>query len=152
MADYDPDNIFARILRGELPCHKVYEDSETLAFMDIMPRADGHALVIPKTPCVNTLDAPPAVLGATIETVRKIARAAMTAFAAEGIKIEQYNEASAGQVVFHLHFHVLPRWRGVELRPPGCMGDQAAIAAHAGKLGQALQADRDPITRPVSTE
>ena len=135
---YDPNNIFGKILRGELPAHKVYEDSDTLAFMDIMPRADGHTLVIPKAPAINVLDATPASLAASIATVRLIARAAMTAFRAEGIKVEQYNEAPAGQVVFHLHFHVLPRWAGVELRPPGIMGDKALLAEHAEKLKAAL--------------
>lgn len=136
---YDKDNVFAKILRGELPCYKVYEDTETLAFMDIMPRADGHALVIPKSPCRNTLDASPEQLAACMRTVQRVSRAAMTAFAADGIKIEQYNEAPAGQVVFHLHFHVLPRKAGVELRPPGKMADKAVLEAHAERLRKALQ-------------
>jgi histidine triad (HIT) family protein len=135
---YDTNNVFAKILRGELPCHKVYEDAETLAFMDIMPRADGHTLVIPKTPAVNTFDATPQSLAACMATVQKVAIAAMQAFGAEGIKLEQYNEAPAGQVVFHLHFHVLPRWSGVDLRPPGTMGDPAVLKAHAEKLRVAL--------------
>ena len=135
---YDESNVFAKILRGELPAHKVFEDQDTLAFMDIMPRADGHALVIPKVACVNALDAPPAQLAACMRTVQVVARAAMTAFKAEGIKVEQYNEAPAGQVVFHLHFHVLPRWSGVELRPPGKMADGEVLKRHAEQLKAAL--------------
>lgn len=135
---YDTNNIFARILRGELPAHKIYEDADTLAFMDIMPRADGHSLVIPKEACRNTLDASPAALAACIRTVQRVAHASMRALGAGGIKIEQYNESIAGQVVFHLHFHVLPCWPGVALRPPGKMGDPEAIKSHADKLRQAL--------------
>jgi histidine triad (HIT) family protein len=135
---YDNDNVFAKILRGELPCTRIYEDADTLAFMDIMPRADGHALVIPKTPCRNTLDATPEQLAACMRTVQKVARAAMSGLKADGVKIEQFNEPAGGQVVFHLHFHVLPRWAGVDLRPPGKMGDKAVIEAHAAKLRAAL--------------
>lgn len=137
---YDSNNIFARILRGELPCHKVFEDDDTLAFMDIMPRADGHTLVIPRSPCINALDASPEQLAACMRTVQTISRAAMKAFKAEGIKIEQYNEAPAGQVVFHLHFHVLPRWTGVELRPPGKMADGDVLKQHAEQLRKAISA------------
>ncbi len=114
---YDETNIFARILRGELPCHKVYEDDVALAFMDIMPRADGHVLVLPKSPSRNILDADPGMLGLLIARVQKIALAVKSAFAADGITILQYNEPAGGQIVFHLHFHVLPRWKGVEPRP-----------------------------------
>ncbi|WP_209504226.1 MULTISPECIES: HIT family protein [unclassified Ruegeria] len=129
--DYDPDNIFAKILRGEIPSSKVYEDAETLAFMDIMPRADGHLLVIPKTPCRNVLDATPDQLAAVMNTVQKMARAVMKAFDADGVTIQQFNEAAGGQEVFHLHFHVLPRHDGVSMRPPGKMGDFDLIAQHA---------------------
>lgn len=137
---YDPNNIFAKILRGDMPCFKVGEDAATLAFMDIMPRADGHTLVIPKTPCVNALDASPEQLASCMTMAQRVARAAMTAFKAEGIKIEQYNEAPAGQVVFHLHFHVLPRWTGVVLRPPGTMADKALLERHAAQLRAVLEA------------
>ena len=136
---YDPTNIFAKILRGEIPSHKVFEDADTFAFMDIMPRADGHTLVIPKTAAVNILDIAPASLAAVAFTTQRIAKAAMHAFKADGIKLEQYNEAPAGQVVFHLHVHILPRWSGVELRPPGLMGDSAVIAAQAETLRNALK-------------
>ena len=113
---YDETNIFAKILRGELPCHKVYEDDVALAFMDIMPRADGHVLVLPKTPSRNILDADPAILGLLIARVQKIAVAVKSALAADGITILQYNEPAGGQIVFHLHFHVLPRWKDLEPR------------------------------------
>ncbi|MFC6687826.1 HIT family protein [Jhaorihella thermophila] len=135
---YDPDNIFARILRGEIPSTRIYEDDDTLAFMDIMPRADGHCLVIPKTPCRNILDASPEQLAAVINTVQKMARAVMKAFDAGGVTIQQFNEAAGGQEVFHLHFHVLPRHEGVKLRPPGQMGDMEAIARHAERIRAAL--------------
>src|SRR5919197_906539 len=115
---YDGTNIFAKILRGEVPCHKVYEDDVALAFMDIMPRADGHVLVLPKSPARNLLDADPDILGKLIVRVQKIARAVKSALEADGITILQYNERAGGQLIFHLHFHVIPRWAGVELQPP----------------------------------
>lgn len=135
---YDDDNIFAKILRGEIPSEKLYEDDETYVFMDIMPRADGHCLVIPKTPCRNLLDANAAQLGAVIATTQKMARAVMSAFDAEGVTIQQFNEAAGGQEVFHLHFHVLPRHEGVSLRPPGQMADFDVLKAQAGKIRAAL--------------
>lgn len=138
MTAYDSDNIFAKILRGEIPSTRVYEDDDTLAFMDIMPRADGHLLVIPKTPCRNVLDASPEQLAAVMVTVQKLARAAKTAFDADGITIQQFNEAAGGQEVFHLHFHILPRREGVTLRAPGNMGDFDLIAEHAEKIRNAL--------------
>ncbi|WP_339766519.1 HIT family protein [uncultured Pseudosulfitobacter sp.] len=135
---YDDQNIFAKILRGEIPNVTVYEDDETLCFMDIMPRADGHCLVIPKTPCRNMLDASPAQLAACMNTVNKVANAAMTAFDADGITLQQFNEAAGGQEVFHLHFHILPRHEGVATRPPGNMGDMDAIKSHAEAIKAAL--------------
>ncbi|SLN58628.1 HIT-like protein [Falsiruegeria litorea R37] len=135
---YDPDNIFAKILREEIPSNRVYEDGETLAFMDIMPRADGHLLVIPKTPCRNVLDASPEQLSAVIATVQKLSQAVMQAFDADGVTIQQFNEAAGGQEVFHLHFHVLPRHEGVSVRAPGKMGDFDLIAQHADKIREAL--------------
>ncbi|MBY6136483.1 HIT family protein [Nocardioides marinus] len=140
MATYDFDNIFAKLLRGEIPSTRVYEDAETLAFMDIMPRADGHLLVIPKTPCRNLLDASPEQLAAVMRTVQKLAQAVMKAFDADGVTVQQFNEAAGGQEVFHLHFHVLPRHEGVALRAPGQMGDQDAIGAQAEKIRAALEA------------
>ena len=135
---YDPGNVFAKILRGEIPAIKIYEDAETFAFMDIMPRTRGHALVIPKTPCRNALDAAPAQLAACLASVQMVARAAMTVFGAPGVKVEQYNEAASGQTVFHLHFHVLPCWEGVPLGPPGRMGDMEFIKADAAMLAAQL--------------
>lgn len=131
---YDNNNVFARILRGELPSERVYEDDKTLAFMDIMPRADGHVLVIPKTPARNLLDASDDQLAACMRTVRKISLVLMKAFDASGIGIQQVNEADAGQEVFHLHFHVLPRHAGVRLRPPGTMAKPDVLKAHAEKI------------------
>jgi histidine triad (HIT) family protein len=135
---YDPDNIFAKILRGEMPCHKVYEDDNTFAFLDIMPRADGHTLVIPKSPSRNLLDAADGDLATLIPIVKKIGQAAMKAFEAPGLLLQQFNEAEAGQIVFHLHFHVLPRHDGVPLRPPGKMADNDLLAGHAEKIRRAL--------------
>jgi histidine triad (HIT) family protein len=135
---YDPDNIFAKILRDEIPSARVYEDDETLVFMDIMPRADGHCLVIPKTPCRNILDASDAQLAAVARTTQRMARAVMTAFDATGVTIQQFNEADGGQEVFHLHFHVLPRHADRSLRPPGNMGDMDEIQRHAERIRAAL--------------
>ncbi len=138
---YDTNNIFAKILRGEIPCHKVYENEHTLAFMDVMPQADGHMLVIPKSPARNLLDADPTALGALLATVQRVAQAARQAFGAEGVLIQQFNEPAAGQTVFHLHFHVLPRSAGVGLRPhTGKMADNAVLAGHAAKVRAALGA------------
>ena len=137
---YDTNNIFAKILRGEIPCHKVYEDAHTLAFMGVMPQADGHTLVIPKMPSRNLLDADPKDLGALIATVRKVANAAKAAFGSEGILIQQFNEPAAGQTVFHLHFHVLPRHEGMPLRPhSGKMADHTLLADHAARIRAALE-------------
>lgn len=141
MTEYDPNNVFAKILRGELPCHKIYEDEKTLAFMDIMPRADGHALVIPKAPSRNVLDIAPEDLAAVMTTAQKVARAALKAFNAEGITIQQFNESAGGQVVFHTHVHVLPRHNGVALKPhTGEMADPEVLKEHAAKLVAVLTA------------
>jgi histidine triad (HIT) family protein len=138
MTAYDPDNIFAKLLRGEIPSTRVYEDDDTLAFMDIMPRADGHLLVIPKTPCRNVLDASPEQLSAVMATVQRLSNAVLKAFDADGVTIQQFNEAAGGQEVFHLHFHVLPRKEGDRLRPPGQMGDMDEIARQAEKIRSAI--------------
>ena len=135
---YDPSNVFAKILRHELPCEKVYEDRDTFAFMDIMPRADGHVLVIPKNGARNILDVSIPDLQATIATVQRIARAVKDAMQADGLTIQQFNEPAGGQVVFHLHFHILPRWDGVDLRPPGQMAPSDVLAKHAERIRQAL--------------
>jgi histidine triad (HIT) family protein len=139
MSAYDTDNVFARILRGELPSHTVYEDEATVAIMDIMPRADGHVLVIPKAACRNVLDAPPEVLQAVALTTQRMARAVKAAFAADGVTIQQFNEAAGGQVVFHLHVHVIPRHDGVAMRPhTGAMADADLLKANAEKIRLAL--------------
>lgn len=132
---YDDGNIFAKILRGEIPCHRVYEDADTLAFMDVMPQAPGHLLVIPKQPSRNMLDADPAVLAKTIVVVQKLAKAAKDAFDADGVFIAQFNEPAAGQTVFHLHFHIIPRHEGAALKPhSGKMEDGDVLAANAEKI------------------
>ena len=139
-AGYDGSNVFAKILRKEMPAHRIYEDDATLAFMDIMPRGEGHALVIPKEPVRNLLDAPDHVLAAVASTSRRIARAAMTAFGADGVTVQQFNEPAGGQVVFHYHVHVIPRFEGVPLRPhTGEMADGDVLAAGADKLRHALE-------------
>lgn len=138
MPPYDDENIFAKILRGEIPSVKVFEDDDTLCFMDIFPRCDGHCLVIPKTPARNVLDASDGQLAQVMSTVRKVANAAMAGLGADGVLIQQFNEAPAGQEVFHLHFHILPRKEGVALNPPGQPGDMDAIAAVADMLRAAL--------------
>ncbi|WP_372887167.1 HIT family protein [Shimia sp.] len=135
---YDSDNIFAKILRGEIPSERLYEDDDTLAIMDIMPRADGHCLVIPKTPCRNMLDATPAQLNACMKTVQKLSHACRVAFGADGITLQQFNEAAGGQEIFHLHFHILPRHEGQGLRPPGQMADFTLLAEQAGRIRAAL--------------
>ncbi|RFB80602.1 HIT family protein [Methylovirgula sp. 4M-Z18] len=136
---YAPDNIFAKILRGELPCHKIYEDDTALAFLDIMPRADGHTLVISKAPARNLLDIAPADLSAMMPAVQKVARAVKEGMQAEGLLVDQFNESVSGQTIFHLHFHILPRWSGVELRPhAGIMAKPEILAAHAEKIKAAL--------------
>lgn len=139
MAAYDPTNVFAKILRGELPSQTVYEDADTLAIMDIMPRADGHVLVLPRAACRNILDAPAEVVRAVAQTTQKLARAVKTAFGAEGVTVQQFNESAGGQVVFHLHVHVMPRFEGVALRPhTGEMAKPEVLAAHAEKIRAAL--------------
>ena len=139
MPAYDDSHVFAKILRGELPAHKIHEDEHTLTIMDIMPRADGHCLVLPKEPARNILDVSPEALSAVHRQVQRIAKASMQAFAADGMTIQQFNEGAGGQVVFHLHVHVIPRYDGVALRPhTGEMADNAVLAASAEKLRAAL--------------
>jgi histidine triad (HIT) family protein len=136
---YDPNNIFAKILRGEAPCVKVYEDEVSLAFMDVMPRTDGHTLVIPKVPARNLIDMPPADLARFMPSVQKVALAVNAGMRAEGFILTQFNEAPSGQHVFHLHFHILPRWAGVELRPPvGPLQPPETLKPHAERIIAAL--------------
>ncbi len=138
-AAYDPENIFAKILRGEIPCFKVFEDETSFAFMDIMPRAHGHTLVIPKAPARNLLDIAPADLSALIVNVQKIAIAAKTAMQADGVTLSQFSEAAGGQEVFHLHFHIVPRHEGVAMKPPASIReDMDVLKANAEKIIAAL--------------
>jgi histidine triad (HIT) family protein len=139
MTPYDPDNIFGKILRGEIPAHKVYEDEHSLAFMDVMPQGEGHTLVIPKVPSRGLLDAEPQTLAAVIGTVQRVGRAVKAAFKADGLTLFQYNEPAGGQTVFHLHFHLVPRHDGVPLkRHEGGMADPAVLAEHAARIRAAL--------------
>ncbi|SOC38763.1 histidine triad (HIT) family protein [Rhizobium subbaraonis] len=141
MSTYDSGNIFAKILRGEIPSHKVYEDGHALAFMDVMPQGTGHTLVIPKAPSRNILDADPQTLSQVMPVVQKIAIAAKEAFEADGVTVIQFNEPASGQTIYHLHFHVIPRFEGVALKPhSGTMEDQGILAANAKKLREALGA------------
>jgi len=134
------DTIFSKIIRGEIPCHKVYEDEHSLAFMDLMPQVEGHTLVIPRYPAEDLLDLPPEHLCHTLMTAQRVARAVKRAFAAEGIMLAQLSGAAAGQTVFHFHFHILPRSAGIDLRlharnpaPP------EVLAEHARRIREALE-------------
>jgi len=141
MPAYDPNNIFAKILRGELPCHKVYEDDRAFVFLDIMPRAPGHTLVLPKAPARNLLDVPPDDLAHVVKVAQRVAKAAMAAFEADGVTVQQFNESAGGQVVFHLHIHVIPRKDGVAMKPPASEKEKPEVlAAQAKKLADALAA------------
>ena len=140
MASYDPNNIFAKILRGELPSYKVFEDDKVFAFLDIMPRAPGHTLVIPKSPARTIIDITPDDLARVMKVTQRIARAALPVFAAEGVTIQQFNEPAGGQVVFHLHVHILPRKNGVPLKPPLSFKEEPAVLAdQAARLAAALK-------------
>jgi len=141
MANYDPNNIFAKILRGEMLAYKVFEDDKVFAFLDIMPRAPGHTLVVPKAPARTIIDVAADDLTAVMKVTQKIARAAMTVFAADGITIQQFNEPAGGQVVFHLHVHIIPRKNGVALKPPLSFKEEPAVLSdHAARLADALKA------------
>lgn len=137
---YDDNNIFARILRGEIPANKVHEDAATLAFMDVMPQSDGHTLVIPRTAAENLFDLPPEDLAALVRTTQKIAIAVRTAFRPDGLTLMQFNGTAAGQTVFHIHFHIIPRYEGQPLRSHGRrMADSALLADHAARIRAALR-------------
>jgi histidine triad (HIT) family protein len=137
---YDEDNVFAKILRGEIPAVKVYEDGQILAFMDVFPQAKGHVLVIAKgSKARNLLDAEPKALGRLIGAAQKVARAVQTALKPDGIVVTQFNGAAAGQTVFHLHFHVIPRYEGVPLGRHGAeMADVEELKATAALIADAL--------------
>lgn len=137
---YDASNIFAKILRGEAPAIRVYEDDKTLAFMDIFPQSRGHALVVPKTPAENLLDCPPDATAALIWTTQKLARAVDKAIRPDGIMIAQFNRPAAGQTVFHVHFHIIPRYAGVPLKghAEAGMADPQDLEALAAAIKAAL--------------
>jgi histidine triad (HIT) family protein len=140
MPSYDPQNIFAKIIRGELPCHKVYEDDKVLSFLDIMPRAPGHTLVLPKAPCRNILDIEPDDLAAVALVAQKVAKAAVKVFAADGVTVQQFNEGAGGQVVFHLHLHIIPRKAGIPMKPPASEKERPEVLSEqALKLAAALK-------------
>jgi histidine triad (HIT) family protein len=137
---YDRNNVFAKVLRGELPSHKIYEDEDTFAFLDIMPRSDGHALVITKEEARDLFDVSPEALAKLMAVVQKLAPKIKDAMGADGVLIAQFNGAAAGQTVFHLHVHIIPRKEGVELKPHADkMADQAALAATAEKIRKKLE-------------
>ena len=141
MPSYDSNNIFAKILRGDLPCYKVYEDEKAFAFLDIMPRAPGHTLVLPKAAARNILDIAPDDLAHVAKVAQRIAKAAVGAFGADGITIQQFNEGAGGQVVFHLHVHIIPRKSGVAMKPPASEKEKPEILAEqAKKLAAAIAA------------
>ncbi|MEM8551186.1 MAG: HIT domain-containing protein [Pseudomonadota bacterium] len=141
MAEYDPQNIFAKILRGDLPSETVYEDEATKVIMDIMPRTEGHALILPKNPSRNIFDIGEDDLNACLKTVQKVAKAALKAFNADGVTIQHFCESAGGQMVFHTHWHVLPRHADVPLRPhSGEVAPAEAVKAAGDKLRSALNA------------
>lgn len=141
-AAYDSDNVFAKILRGEIPSYKVFEDDVAFAFLDIMPRIDGHTLVIPKFPARTLLDADPQMLSAFIPRVQKVARGVKDSLGAEGLTLLQSNESAGGQVIFHLHVHLLPRWEGIELKPAGvAMEAPEVLEKYRAKIAAALGGD-----------
>lgn len=139
MSDYDPDNIFGKVLRGEIPAHKVFEDEKVLAMMDIFPQSKGHVLVIPKSASRNLLDADPATLSAAMPAVQRLARAVQKALRPDGIRLMQFNESPAGQSVFHLHFHIVPVYEGVPIGRHGeGKADDAELAEQAKAIAAAL--------------
>jgi histidine triad (HIT) family protein len=139
MAEYDPNNIFAKIIRGELPAYKVYEDDRSMAFLDIMPRAPGHTLVNPKAPARNILDVAPDDLAHVIKVAQTIAKISVNVFGADGVTLQQFSESAGGQVVFHLHVHVIPRKEGIALKPPASVKEEPdVLKEQAVKLGAAL--------------
>jgi len=140
MTAYDDQNIFARILRGEIPCHRVYENRHTLAFLDIMPRSPGHTLVIPKAAARGIFDIAADDFAEVARTAKKVALAAVKAFDAEGVIVQQFSEAASGQVVFHLHMHVMPMRTGVDLLPPQTRKEDAkTLEDHAARMIDALR-------------
>jgi histidine triad (HIT) family protein len=139
MAAYDPNNIFAKILKGEIPCHKLYEDDDTLAFLDIMPRTEGHTLVITKEKAPDLFGITPEGLGKLMAVVQKLAPKIKDAVGADGVLIQQFNGAAAGQTVFHLHVHIVPRKESEPMRPEGAkMAEPDDLAMTAEKIRKVL--------------
>ncbi len=136
---YDNNNIFAKILQGDIPSHRIYEDDTTYAFLDVMPRSDGHTLVIPKANATGLIDASAQVIANCMATIQKLAPKIVETMGADGFLIQQFNGEAAGQTVFHLHFHIVPRKIGVSLRPhAGEMADPETLASHAHIIRAAL--------------
>lgn len=136
---YDTNNIFAKILRGEIPAFKVYEDAHTLAFMDVMPQSEGHTLVIPKTNARNFFDIDPDALASLIKATQHVAKAVQKAFKPDGMRIIQFNEPAAGQTVFHIHFHIVPCYEGHSLKGHSRdMADKSVLADHAERVKREL--------------
>ncbi|KKB11191.1 HIT family hydrolase [Devosia geojensis] len=140
MTAYEPDNIFARILRGEIPSVKVYEDEAALVMMDIFPQSRGHTLIVPKAPSRNLLDAEPETLSSVMPLVQRVAKAVQKATNADGIRLAQFNEEPAGQTVFHLHFHIIPVYEGTPLgrHAGGAQADTAELQALAKDIAAAM--------------
>lgn len=142
---YDPNNVFAKIIRGEIPAFKVYENDRALAFMDLMPQSEGHTLVISKTSARNLFDIEPDALAELIKATQHVARGVRKAFNADGVRILQYNESAAGQTVFHIHFHIVPCYAGVQLRSHGRdAADKTLLEQHAQRIRAALE---EPVHR-----
>ena len=140
MPSYDANNIFAKIIRGEMPSYKVYENDKVIAFLDIMPRAPGHTLVLPKASARNILDITPDDLVAVALAAQKVAKAVVQVFGADGVTVQQFNEGAGGQVVFHLHLHIIPRKNGVPMKPPASEKEKPDVLSdHALKLSAALK-------------
>ena len=140
---YDENNVFAKIIRGELPAFKVFEDARHLAFMDAMPQSEGHTLVVPKAQARNFFDIDPAVLAELIKATQHVARGVQQAFKPGGMRIVQFNEATAGQTVFHIHFHIIPCYEGVPLKSHNRdWADKAVLAEHAERVRQALDSTK----------
>lgn len=140
MSSYDSNNVFAKILRGEIPAARVYENEHALAFMDVMPQSQGHTLVISKNPARNLFDIEPNDLATLIRATQHVALAVRKAFTPDGVRIAQFNEPAAGQTVFHIHFHIIPCYEGIPMRPHGRdMADKQTLEEHAAKIRAALE-------------
>lgn len=136
---YEDDNVFAKIIRGEIPAFKVYEDEHALSFMDAMPQSQGHTLVVPKTRARNVFDIDPAALAGLIQVTQRVAKAVRKAFNPDGLRIMQFNEPAAGQTVFHIHFHIVPCYEGTPLKQHSRdLADKAVLARHAELIKRAL--------------